>query len=415
MDAASTSSSTSSSDSWGETATSATPPDIPTPEDVPTEPDCDTAESPVYCFSEVAALPPLGPDFDEPRLHAVDLDNDGTLEIVAVGERDVTRLAWNGSTYQRHETLSFSWGFDGYPARMVPFDFDNDGDLDLVQPRQGGGPAVTVVYSEDGSLDAVDVEVLLPERLARGFPVPIASVADAPPRFLVSVELPVEEAGLWMVQLGDSGWTASETPWELPGCGSLFLWREADFNEDGIRDLVVTDSSTGCKPYPKDYDSSFHRFSIFLGSPDPAGVTWGGTAPSVSTRLTYLEAHDFDADGHVDLLGSGSGVGNLAVVLWRGKGDGTFLPAEVFPAAEYLSNREAWDRVPFYDLDGDGDVEMLFRDLVVFEHVPDAPAEANTLGLPGYPYLVADLFGDGPPSVLAGLPDSIQVFRSERR
>ncbi|MEM6293995.1 MAG: VCBS repeat-containing protein [Myxococcota bacterium] len=369
----------------------------------------------MYCFDEVATLPPLGPDFAEPRLHAVDLDNDGILELVAATDWDVTRIAWSGSTYQRYETLPFPSGFVGYPSRMVPFDFDDDGDLDLVEPKQGGGPALNVVYNEEGVLDAAAVEVLIPETLARGFPVPIAPVADAPPRFLVSVELPVADAGLWILQLGDSGWMASQTAWDLPGCGSPFLWRYADFNNDGVRDLVVTDSSTGCKPYPTDYDPSFHRFSIFLGSPDPAGLQWVGTVPSVSTGLAYLEAQDFDEDGHVDLLGSGTGVGALAVVLWRGNGDGTFSPAEIFPAAEHLPDREAWAREPFYDFDGDGDVELLFReDFTVFEHVPDAPTAVKTMGLPDSPRLVADLFGDGRPSVLAGPPDSIQVLRSER-
>jgi hypothetical protein len=118
-----------------------------------------------------------------------------------------------------------------------------------------------------------------------------------------------------------------------------------DFNGDGIPDLAVANVGT----YPSYSDGSV---SILLGKGD------GTLLPPVNyptgTYSDSVAVGDFNGDGKQDLAvanySSNLLYGGVSVLL--GKGDGTFLPAQTFPAGTYS------DSVAVGDFNGDGKQDL---------------------------------------------------------
>jgi hypothetical protein len=96
-----------------------------------------------------------------------------------------------------------------------------------------------------------------------------------------------------------------------------------DFNRDGIPDLVVANAYQG---------GSVGTVSILLGNGD--GTFRASTEfDAGGAETTAVAVGDFNGDGKPDLVvandGDLAGPSNVAVLL--GNGDGTFMPAVVFP------------------------------------------------------------------------------------
>jgi hypothetical protein len=118
--------------------------------------------------------------------------------------------------------------------------------------------------------------------------------------------------------------------------GAPYGVASADFDEDGITDLVVADNA-----------ASFLRILVGQGS---GGVGDGTFVPGISLGLPNLPLSvvtgDFDENGHADIACTASYSGKVAVFL--GFGDGSFAPVGL-----YAAGLEPYDLVTD-DLDGDG-------------------------------------------------------------
>lgn len=110
----------------------------------------------------------------------------------------------------------------------------------------------------------------------------------------------------------------------------------ADLNEDGIADLVASDTNGN---------------KIFVYS--ATGVlTFGAPAAIASiARADQAIFADIDGDGHVDIVVHGDD--NVAIAVHRGRGDGTFYPAVFFT----VSTNSSID-FDTADVDGDGRIDF---------------------------------------------------------
>jgi hypothetical protein len=119
-----------------------------------------------------------------------------------------------------------------------------------------------------------------------------------------------------------------------------------DFNGDGIPDQAVLASIAGSS-----------TITIFLGHGD--GTYQAGLVSSPGYYLASIAAADFNRDGKLDLATTDNNNNHLIVLL--GNGDGTFQAYQTYqmPTSGYLPS------VNVNDLNGDG-----LADLVVFDHGP---------------------------------------------
>ena len=169
-----------------------------------------------------------------------------------------------------------------------------------------------------------------------------------------------------------------------------------DFNRDGIPDLVVANAYQG---------GSVGTVSILLGNGD--GTFRASTEfDAGGAETTAVAVGDFNGDGKPDLVvandGDLAGPSNVAVLL--GNGDGTFMPAVVFP-----TNRGT-DSVAVADFNGDGKLDFVagtsigggptgFNSVArVYLGKGDgtfAPAVNYPTGIVAASIAIADLNGDG--------------------
>ena len=262
-------------------------------------------------------------------LQAADLDQDGRVDLLAVGRGGGLRL--------RGGIAGFSpWPFAaGEPvlrgAAIAALDFDLEGDLDLALAGQGAERGALLRSAVPGPVSAMPPEVLPP--LAYG----------AVRRLLASdldrdgdVDLlAVGASGLfWLDNLRQGRFSDRTRAARLEGAGTLLDAASADLDADGRPDLVVT---------------------------GPAGVrffrnTGGSFAPwplagAPAGRFDAVIAFDADNDGRLDLALAGpAGIVALGV---RGA-----LAAPHLERLPVAAPAGALSALTSADFDGDGDLDL---------------------------------------------------------
>jgi hypothetical protein len=113
-----------------------------------------------------------------------------------------------------------------------------------------------------------------------------------------------------------------------------------DFNGDGILDLAVADYAFN------------GTVSVLLGQGD--GTFLPAQSYTAGTRPRSVAVGDFNGDGKLDLAVANYGIsgGNGTVSVLLGKGDGTFYPAASFPAGQGPRS------VAVGDFNGDGHLDL---------------------------------------------------------
>lgn len=168
-----------------------------------------------------------------------------------------------------------------------------------------------------------------------------------------------------------------------------------DLNSDGFVDLVAA-TNAGARIFLNDGTGNF-AFSSMLENP---GTQQRG-------RDSWLV--DFDEDGQLDLIQTGSG-GNGPLIVRLGNGDGTFLkPQQVGLVGAIPGNIS---RQPFADLDGDGHLDFVYATGFVGNYSSDTASIFAGRRADLVDMLAVDLNGDGNEEVLAiqEQMDRLQIF-----
>ena len=232
-----------------------------------------------------------------------DYDNDGDLDIVAVGTYQPHALFRNNGDGTFANTAAQAGIADprgGWGSLFA--DYDNDGYLDLYITRGGwSGAAENTLYHNNGDGTFTDVTHT-------------AGVSDPQSSFCAA-------------------------------------W--ADYNNDGYIDLYVADGVIGDGAanvlYHNNGDGTFTNTADVAGVADTGnslGTTWG----------------DYDKDGHIDLHVVNYGQSN---VLYRNNGDGTFT--DVTPTTGMnLPVTDAFVTF-FLDVDNDADLDIFISNSGSFQ------------------------------------------------
>jgi len=323
---------------------------------------------------------------------AEDLDGDGNLDVViASGHPDA--LAPN--TYSDSITAFFGRG-DGtligppaysvgaIPTSMVLADFNGDGKPDLAVAAGD----LWIILSEGGGSFETPVQIASPANTT------VSSVAagdfngDGKQDLIIGANY---GSGVYVL-LGNGDGTF-QAPVQYPMGGSISSVAVADFNGDGKPDIAACGMGAA---------------GVLLGNGD-------GTFQSVKSLTGFgngpywLTVADFNKDGKPDLAianqgtpGTGTDIGGVLVYL--GKGDGTFQSPVSYPGARYPNFIVA------ADVNGDNNPDLIVAtqnpnfttnfefDIGVLLGKGDGTFGATSLFLtdtdPAY-IAVADLNGDG--------------------
>jgi hypothetical protein len=252
----------------------------------------------------------------------------------------------------------------GYAA-AVALDLEQDGDLDAIDlfgqtlVNDGGGRFVLGTLGAQpgafGQYDAIgvgdfdgdgaqDVAAFAPGGVGVG----------SVPTFLRS-------------QGGGLAAHAAPAPPTLPAGAVVARLDVADFDQNGLDDLLVTFVGTSSASQPPRLYYAFAGFSFAAASPSVAGA--------FSTQRRILAVDDFDANGFPDLLATivpanapSAPLGLAQVLLGTGSGFVAQTPVTLAPANATV------DAVVVGDFDGDGN-----RDVLVDQRVPAPPPSGPIL------------------------------------
>ena len=310
----------------------------------------------------------------------VDLDGDGSLEVVLAGQSARALYVAQHLGDGQLDLAQLS-PLGSRPVRMATADFDRDGLMDLAVTDVVDG-AVTVYSGRSGGHWALR-EVLAPVAYAAlvaagdmdgdGF-ADLVVTSASPARVLVYLQSPAGGFQLQSQQSAPSAATAL-TLADLDGDGSLDVLL-ADFNSDNLltyRNLgggqlapwvsypstvlihaLVADDFNADGALDVLAFAGFFSSSSYLHLGDGAG---GFSAPSIlpSSQATYAAAYgDLDGDGQPDvLLGQHAGLGTTLAVRYN-QGAGSFGPEVPLPGPT-----QSLRSLALSDIDGDGLLDIV--------------------------------------------------------
>lgn len=262
-------------------------------------------------------------------LLAFDLDNDGNLDLLAIGDR--TTL-WLGRGDGSFDERSADWGLDiGTIRAAAAFDFDIEGDLDLAAAPLEGAGLELYRNSLDGPLTPIGERSLPKEMEIRGITAIVPTDLDRDGDLDL---LLVHSTGVALLDNLRQGRFRDAT--RIRGLDVLPVVRDAtsiDLDNDGWPEIVTVGEEMAV------YGNRSGSFAKWVLSGDARRA---GSYDDVT-------AFDADNDGRADLLlGGPSGLRILG-----NAGDGAFLSFSI----ENLPQGLTFARPA--DLDFDGDLDLV--------------------------------------------------------
>ncbi len=277
---------------------------------------------------------------DPGRLLAVDLDNDGALDLLTFRDTDKGLAGWAGSIGADAESaplaLSQALGVEGLRggAAATVFDFDVEGDLDLVVAGQRGGKGFVELYRNalDGSLEAVGEKVF--PRLDLGT-VHAILASDLDRDGDLDLLLAHSKGLTFLDNLRQGRFADRTTEIGLKEAGATQAVASADLDNDGWPELI-----TGAA-----------QLKVWCNRRGHFEHKAGDLYLATGSKLAAVVAFDADNDGRLDLAAAGSDGLHLLAQGSGGRFDRTLKVTGITGAA--LTSLAA------ADLDGDGDLDLV--------------------------------------------------------
>ncbi len=259
-----------------------------------------------------------------------DLDNDSKLDIVGGASSPGTAAIWYG-TDKGFVTKPYLLPFEGDVRSVSIADIDNDGLKDIILAVQRESTGIMVWKNNSG------------RRWSRGtgptdinhYQGIVTTDINGDGRVdIIAANSTTDRQGGVQVWLGNG---RGKWPVETgPSVTGVYMdVAHADFNEDGVPDLVGAGWGT------------YGSIRIWLG--DRAG-TWSSTPPLVKGSFYGVSAADINGDSHTDIL---AGSYRAGIQIFLGDGKGGFTKAK-----SPVRKGSFWTVLPI-DLDGDKRIDIL--------------------------------------------------------
>lgn len=306
-----------------------------------------------FCLAVLAISPAFGQQFDAPVYYSIgktnepaqivtaDFNGDGKLDLAIADPNgnEVSVLLGNGDgTFQAAKQYPVN-----APYSLAVGDMNGDGIVDLVVLQQEASSGYLSVYLGTGTGSFR----LKSKYLINNFPSAVA-VGDLngdgkPDVVVASSNTEQETPGYIATYFGNGDGTLTHGGKYLAGQAPVAI-AIADLNGDGRPDLVVTDDNA--------YDvSSVYTMHVLLNS-GSGKFTYNG-AYKTGTESVGVSVADLNHDGVPDVVVSSAF--NQAIAVLLGKGDGTFS-TPVFYSIGSLG--AAPYQAVVADFNGDGDLDV---------------------------------------------------------
>ncbi|HTW56622.1 MAG TPA: VCBS repeat-containing protein [Terriglobales bacterium] len=317
-----------------------------------------------------------------------DLNGDGMPEIVSVNcddENSVTIYVNNGDgTFQTGVYYNLTGDLYQEPSEAAIGDLNGDGNADIVVGNTYGGDLSILLGNGDGTVAAQKVNYGI-----GGYPWFTPLLADFNGDGLPDVVMPDDYFNFVYLQgYGDGSFDATVN-YPLPNSFDQYAWTYSvatgDFNGDGIPDVVAGQID----------NHGSTGVVVYLGKGD--GTFYPGVSYGDSFDLGYVAVADFNGDGKLDIAATDPASGVVNIFL--GNGDGTFsigLP--------FSTGGSGPQNIVTGDFNHDGKIDIAVANeetgnvAVLLGNGDGTFASAVTYPTTGYnPYLIstADLNGDG--------------------
>ena len=316
-----------------------------------------------------------------------DLTGDGKPEIVSINcdENNTVTVYVNNGDGTFHPGVYYNSTGDLYqdPYEATIADMNGDGNNDVVLTNEDGGDISIMLGDGSGRLTAEDLNYG-----TGGYPWMAPLVADFNGDGLMDVVVCDDYFNMVYLQgYGDGSFHAAPS-YTLPNSSDQYAWSYSvaigDFNGDGIPDAAVGQQS----------NIGSTGFVVYLGKGD--GTFYPGVSYGESTSLGFVTVADFNGDGKLDVAATDTRNGVIQIFL--GNGDGTFSTGLAYPTggatpANLVTGDFNHDgKMDLATANGNGSIGVLLG------HGDGTFAAAVTYATPGYnPYsiAVADVNGDG--------------------